>query len=41
MTRLTRSSLDQLPAYVPGRSVPGSIKLASNEVPVRAAAGRG
>ncbi|MBN1171240.1 MAG: histidinol-phosphate transaminase [Micromonosporaceae bacterium] len=33
MTRLTRSDLDALPAYVPGRSVPGAIKLASNEVP--------
>jgi histidinol-phosphate aminotransferase len=33
MTGLTRRSLDELPAYVPGRSVPGSIKLASNEVP--------
>jgi histidinol-phosphate aminotransferase len=33
MTGLTRRSLDDLPAYVPGRSVPGSIKLASNEVP--------
>jgi histidinol-phosphate aminotransferase len=33
MTGLTRPSLDQLPAYVPGRSVAGSIKLASNEVP--------
>ncbi len=26
-----RSDLDALPAYVPGRSVPGAIKLASNE----------
>src|SRR3954454_8401295 len=33
MTGLTRASLDGLPAYVPGRSVPGAIKLASNEVP--------
>jgi histidinol-phosphate aminotransferase len=33
MTGLTRRSLEDLPAYVPGRSVPGSIKLASNEVP--------
>jgi histidinol-phosphate aminotransferase len=33
VTGLTRPSLDELPAYVPGRSVPGSIKLASNEVP--------
>ncbi|WP_432983914.1 histidinol-phosphate transaminase [Dactylosporangium sp. CA-233914] len=30
---LTRPDLDALPAYVPGRSVPGAIKLASNEVP--------
>src|SRR5262249_36627513 len=30
---LTRADLDTLPAYVPGKSVPGSIKLASNEVP--------
>lgn len=28
-----RSDLAALPAYVPGRSVPGAIKLASNEVP--------
>jgi histidinol-phosphate aminotransferase len=28
-----RADLARLPAYVPGRSVPGSIKLASNEVP--------
>src|SRR5690349_14795752 len=33
MTRLTRADLDALPSYVPGRSVPGAIKLASNEVP--------
>ncbi|GAA1822450.1 histidinol-phosphate transaminase [Luedemannella flava] len=33
MSRLTRADLDALPAYVPGRSVPGAIKLASNEVP--------
>lgn len=33
MSRLTRPDLDQLPSYVPGRTVPGSIKLASNEVP--------
>ena len=33
MTRLTRADLDTLPAYVPGRAVPGAIKLASNEVP--------
>jgi histidinol-phosphate aminotransferase len=30
---LTRADLDSLPSYVPGRSVPGAIKLASNEVP--------
>jgi histidinol-phosphate aminotransferase len=30
---LTRADLDDLPTYVPGRSVPGAIKLASNEVP--------
>lgn len=30
---LTRTDLDALPTYVPGRSVPGAIKLASNEVP--------
>jgi len=33
MSRLTRADLDALPAYVPGRSAPGAIKLASNEVP--------
>ncbi|HEY2790978.1 MAG TPA: histidinol-phosphate transaminase [Micromonosporaceae bacterium] len=33
MTQLTRPDLDLLPKYVPGRSVPGAIKLASNEVP--------
>jgi histidinol-phosphate aminotransferase len=33
MTELTRPDLDQLPSYVPGRSAPGAIKLASNEVP--------
>jgi histidinol-phosphate aminotransferase len=42
MTRLTRSDLDALPSYVPGRNVadlarelgiPEAIKLASNEVP--------
>ncbi|NMI01988.1 histidinol-phosphate transaminase [Pseudonocardia acidicola] len=31
---LIRADLDSLPAYVPGRAVPGSIKLASNEVPL-------
>ena len=30
---LTRADLAQLPSYVPGRTVPGAIKLASNEVP--------
>lgn len=29
----TRADLASLPAYVPGRTVPGAIKLASNEVP--------
>jgi histidinol-phosphate aminotransferase len=33
MSQLTRPDLDQLPSYVPGRTVPGAIKLASNEVP--------
>jgi histidinol-phosphate aminotransferase len=33
MSRLTRSDLDSLPSYVPGRTVPNAIKLASNEVP--------
>lgn len=33
MSRLTRTDLDALPAYVPGQTVPGAIKLASNEVP--------
>ena len=33
MSRLTRADLDALPTYVPGRTVPGAIKLASNEVP--------
>ncbi len=28
----TRSALDALPAYTPGRTVPGAVKLASNEV---------
>jgi histidinol-phosphate aminotransferase len=31
---LTRPDLDRLPAYVPGRAVPGAVKLASNEVPL-------
>jgi histidinol-phosphate aminotransferase len=30
---LTRADLKKLPEYVPGRTVPGAIKLASNEVP--------
>ncbi len=30
---LTRPDLAALPSYVPGRSIPGAIKLASNEVP--------
>lgn len=33
MTRLTRADLDAIPAYVPGKAIPGAIKLASNEVP--------
>ncbi|GLZ40682.1 histidinol-phosphate transaminase [Actinokineospora sp. NBRC 105648] len=32
MTVRTRADLDALPGYVPGKSVPGAIKLASNEV---------
>ncbi|SDI85429.1 histidinol-phosphate aminotransferase [Frankineae bacterium MT45] len=32
MTVRLRSTLASLPAYVPGRSVPGAVKLASNEV---------
>lgn len=31
---LIRPDLDRLPAYVPGRAIPGAIKLASNEVPL-------
>ncbi|HEX6970531.1 MAG TPA: histidinol-phosphate transaminase [Micromonosporaceae bacterium] len=30
---LTRADLSALPDYVPGRTVPGAVKLASNEVP--------
>jgi histidinol-phosphate aminotransferase len=30
---LCREDLSALPSYVPGRSIPGAIKLASNEVP--------
>ncbi|HEY1487420.1 MAG TPA: histidinol-phosphate transaminase [Micromonosporaceae bacterium] len=33
MSQLTRPDLDLLPKYVPGRSLAGAIKLASNEVP--------
>ncbi len=33
MPPLTRPDLAQLPSYIPGRSAPGAIKLASNEVP--------
>ncbi|WP_018683404.1 histidinol-phosphate transaminase [Actinokineospora enzanensis] len=32
MTVRTRADLESLPSYVPGRSLPGAIKLASNEV---------
>lgn len=32
MPAYTRADLAQLPDYVPGRSIPGAIKLASNEV---------
>ncbi|MBM9467925.1 histidinol-phosphate transaminase [Nakamurella leprariae] len=32
MTVRFRSALDGLPAYAPGRSVPGAVKLASNEL---------
>ena len=32
MTARTRADLDSLPSYVPGRSIPGAVKLASNEV---------
>lgn len=32
MTVRTRADLEQVPGYVPGRSIPGAIKLASNEV---------
>jgi histidinol-phosphate aminotransferase len=33
MTPQLRAALESLPLYVPGRSVPGAIKLASNEIP--------
>ena len=32
MTARIRADLDQLPAYVPGRTIAGALKLASNEV---------
>ncbi|MDQ3762118.1 MAG: pyridoxal phosphate-dependent aminotransferase [Actinomycetota bacterium] len=32
MTARTRADLGSLPGYVPGRSIPGAVKLASNEV---------
>jgi histidinol-phosphate aminotransferase len=32
MTARIRADLDSLPEYVPGRSIPGAVKLASNEV---------
>ena len=32
MAARTRADLESLPGYVPGRSVPGAVKLASNEV---------
>jgi histidinol-phosphate aminotransferase len=32
MTAHTRADLKSLPGYVPGRSIPGAVKLASNEV---------
>jgi histidinol-phosphate aminotransferase len=32
MSARTRADLDQLPDYVPGRTIPGAVKLASNEV---------
>lgn len=33
MSHWTRPDLDAIPSYVPGRSAPGAVKLASNEVP--------
>ena len=33
MTARTRADLHQLAGYVPGRNIPGAVKLASNEVP--------
>lgn len=32
MTLRTRIDLDELPGYVPGQTIPGAIKLGSNEV---------
>jgi histidinol-phosphate aminotransferase len=32
MTARTRADLESLPGYIPGRSIPGAVKLASNEV---------
>ncbi|HKR49184.1 MAG TPA: pyridoxal phosphate-dependent aminotransferase [Pseudonocardiaceae bacterium] len=32
MTARTRADLESLPLYVPGRTIPGAVKLASNEV---------
>ena len=32
MTARTRADLESLPRYVPGRSIPGAVKLGSNEV---------
>ena len=32
MTARTRADLESLPRYVPGRTIPGAVKLASNEV---------
>ncbi|MDQ4011013.1 MAG: pyridoxal phosphate-dependent aminotransferase [Actinomycetota bacterium] len=33
MTAYTRADLESLSLYVPGRNIPGAVKLASNEVP--------
>ncbi len=33
MSLRIRPDLDDLPVYVPGKTFPGSVKLASNEVP--------
>ena len=32
MTAHTRADLESLPVYIPGRNIPGAVKLASNEV---------